>query len=68
MEEAIIKLLGAVSGCAGVKDISGNQKSIDVFLFDGIAQPVQKLAELIIPFSAVKRATQVPVRGVEDFH
>jgi hypothetical protein len=55
-QETIIELLRPVAGRAGIEHITGNQQSIDLFLFNGLRQPIQKRSELLIAFPAVKRA------------
>jgi hypothetical protein len=41
-EEAIVEFLSPVTGCAGIKYITGNQQGIDLFIFNGLSQPIQK--------------------------
>ena len=55
-EEAIIELLRPVAGGTGIEHITGNQQGIDLFLFNGLGQPIQKRSELLIAFPAVKGA------------
>jgi len=53
---------------AGVKEITRHQQGIDIILLNGLCQPGQKCLELLVAFSAVKGATDMPVGCVKDFH
>lgn len=55
-EEAIVELLRPVAGRAGIEHITGNQQGIDLFIFNGLRQPIQKRSELLLTFPSVKGA------------
>ena len=55
-QETIIELLRPVAGCACIKHITGNQQGINLFIFNGLSQPIQKRRELLLTFPAVKGA------------
>jgi hypothetical protein len=41
-EESIVEFLGTIAGRAGIKHITGDKQGIDLFIFNGLSQPIQK--------------------------
>ena len=65
-KKAVVELLGPVAGNTGVEEVPRYQEHVDFLPGDGVSEPVQKGREFVVPFSAVQRAADVPVRGVEQ--
>ena len=67
-QEAVIKLLRAHAGRAGVEDIAGNQQGVGLPLMQHACQPVEKGGKLVMPSAAEKRAAEMPVGTMQNFH
>lgn len=67
-QEPVIELLGTIARSAGVKDITRYQQRVDFILLNRLRQPGQKSLELLVAFSAIKSAPNVPVGCVENSH
>lgn len=67
-QKPVIKFLRIIARRAVVKNIARNQNHIDVFVFNQFRKPVQKCFMLVVTFAVVKRTSQMPVGGMEDFH
>jgi hypothetical protein len=53
-KESIIEFLRPITGCRGVKHITGHKEDLYLFLFKRLAQPIQEGRKLLITSPAVK--------------
>lgn len=68
VEEMIVKLLRSIAWRSSVENVTCNNKRLDLLVGDLVGEPFEESRELMVSFSAIQGAADVPVGGVENFH